>query len=71
MDDCFLMYRVSPEGLRMMNYCNEVESFINYALSNMKISSSTRRVAYGIRCPCKRCENKKYLDIDVVTMHLL
>jgi hypothetical protein len=55
----------------MMDYCNEVESFINYALSNMKISSSTRRVAYGIRCPCKRCENKKYLDIDVVTMHLL
>ena len=41
MDDCFLMYRVSPEGLRMIDYCNEVESFINYALSNIKISSFT------------------------------
>jgi hypothetical protein len=38
MDDCFLMYRVSLERLRMMDYCNGVESFINYALSNMKIS---------------------------------
>jgi len=25
----------------------------------------------GIRSPCKRCENKKYIDLDVVTMHLL
>jgi hypothetical protein len=25
----------------------------------------------GIRSPCKRCENKKHLDLDVVTMHLL
>ena len=71
MNDWFWMYPVSPEGLRIMNYCNGVESFINYALSNMKISSFTRRVAHGIRCPCKRCENKKYLDLDVVTMHLL
>jgi hypothetical protein len=33
MDDYSWMYRVSPEGLRMMNYCNEVVSFINYTLS--------------------------------------
>jgi hypothetical protein len=25
----------------------------------------------GIRCPCKRCKNKKFLNTDVVTMHLL
>jgi len=25
----------------------------------------------GIRCLCKRCKNKKFLDSDVVIMHLL
>jgi hypothetical protein len=25
----------------------------------------------GIRCPCKRCKNKKFLDSDIVMMHLL
>jgi len=30
------MYRVSPEGLRMMNHYNRVEGFINYALFNPK-----------------------------------
>ena len=49
-----------------MNYCNEVESFINYT------SSNPRNISRGsIRCPFKRCKNKKFLDPDVVTMHLL
>ena len=25
----------------------------------------------GIRCPCRKCQNKKYLHPDVVMMHLL
>jgi len=25
----------------------------------------------GIRCPCRKCQNKKYLHPDVVTMHFL
>jgi len=54
MDDHSWMYRDSPEGLRKIDYCNEVQSFINYALSNPKNIGG-----YGIRCPCKRCENKK------------
>ena len=49
-----------------MNYCNEVQGFINYALSNPK-----NIIGGGIRCPCKRSKNKKFLDLDVVTMHLL
>ena len=66
MNDRSLMYRDSPQGLRRMNYCNEVQSFINYATSiPINISGS------GIRCPCKRCKNKKFLDPDVVTIHLL
>jgi len=36
MDDRSWMYQVLPERLRMMNYCIEVEGFINYILSNPK-----------------------------------
>ena len=50
-----------------MDYYNGVESFINYALFNL---SNISRCEI-IRCPCKRCKNKKFLDPDIVTMHLL
>jgi hypothetical protein len=49
-----------------MNYCNGVEGFINYTLFNPINFSGD-----GIRCPCKRCKNKKFMDLDVVMMHLL
>jgi len=49
-----------------MNYYNEVQVFINYALFNLRNISES-----DIRCPCKRCKNKKFLDPDVVTMHFL
>jgi hypothetical protein len=49
-----------------MNYCNVVYGFIDYTLSN------SRNISEGdIKCLCKRCKNKKFLDLDVVTMHLL
>jgi len=48
------MYRVSPEGLYRMNYCNEVQGFINYILSNHKNISGG-----SIRYPYKMCKNKK------------
>jgi len=54
MDDRSWMYRVSPEGLYMMDYYNGVGGFISYTLSNMRNISGG-----GIRCPCKRCKNKK------------
>jgi hypothetical protein len=66
MDDHSLMYRDPPENLRRMDYCNEIEGFINYTLSNPRNINGD-----GIRCPCKRCKNKKFLNTDVVTMHLL
>jgi hypothetical protein len=60
------MYQVSPERLRMVGYYNGVKSFINYALYNPKNTSGG-----DIKCPCKRCINKKFLDLDVVMIHLL
>jgi len=66
MDDCSWMYRVSIERLCRMDYCNMVDGFINYTLSNL------RNISGGdIRYPCKRCKNKKLLNPDVVTIHLL
>jgi len=49
-----------------MDYCNGVRSFINYATFIPRNISEG-----GIRCSCKRCQNKKFLHPDVVTMHLL
>jgi len=49
-----------------MDYCNEVYSFINYALSNPRNINGG-----GIRCPCKKCKNKKFINPDFIMMHLL
>ena len=66
MDDRSWMYRDSPQGLRRMGYCNGVQGFINFATSIPRNFTGD-----GIRCPCRKCQNKKYLHPDVVTMHLL
>ena len=65
MDGHSWIYQVSPEGLRMMNYYNEVMSFINYTLSKLRNISGG-----GIRYSCKRCENKKFLDLYIITIIL-
>jgi len=66
MDDRSWMYRDSPKGLRRMDYCNRVHGFINFATSIPRNFTGG-----GIRCPCRKCQNKKYLHQDVVMMHLL
>jgi len=43
---------------------NKKVNIIIYALSNPKNISRG-----GIRCPCKKCKNKKFIDPDVVMMH--
>jgi hypothetical protein len=49
-----------------MDYCNGVQSFINFATSIPRNFTDG-----GIRCPCRKCKNLKFLHQDVVTMHLL
>jgi len=66
MNDRSWMYRDSPQGLRMIDYCNGVQGFINFTTSIPKNFTGG-----GIRCPCRKCQNKKYLHPDVVMMHLL
>ena len=60
------MYQDSPQELRRMNYCNGVQDFINYAISNLRNISGD-----GIRYLYKRCKNNKFLNPDVVMMYLL
>jgi len=66
MDDHSWMYRDSPQELQRMDYYNRVQSFINFATSITRNFSGD-----GIKCPYKRCKNKKFLHPDVVTMYLL
>ena len=66
MDDCSWMYRDSPQGLRRMDYYNGVQGYINFAISIL-----INFTGGGIRCLCKKCQNKKYLHPYVVMMHLL
>jgi len=49
MDDRSWMYRDSPGRLCRIDYCNEIQDFINYALSNPRNISGG-----GIKCPYKR-----------------
>jgi hypothetical protein len=66
MNDRSWMYQDLSQGSRRMNYCNRVQGFINYAISNpINISGG------GIRCLYKRCKNKMFLDPNVVTIYLL
>jgi hypothetical protein len=60
------MYQDSPEELHKIDYCNEIQGFINYAIFNPRNISED-----GIRCLYKRCKNKKFLKPIVITMHLL
>jgi hypothetical protein len=50
----------------MMDYCNGVQGFINFTTSIPRNFTGG-----GIRCSCRKCQNKKYLHLDVVMMHLL
>jgi len=44
----------------MMDYCNRVQGFINFATSIPRNFTGG-----GIRYPCRKCQNKKYLYPDV------
>jgi hypothetical protein len=66
MDDHSWMYRDLPQGLQRIDYCNGVQGFINFTTS-IPINFTEG----SIRCPCRKCQNKKYLHPDVVMIHLL
>ena len=65
MNDRSWIFRVSPERLCKMNYCNRVDDFINYTLSNPKnISEGGIRYPFKMLLQCifyKKSSWKKYL----------
>ena len=54
MDNRSWINQDSPQGLRRMDYYNGIQGFFNYATSISRNISGG-----GIRCPYKRCKNKK------------
>jgi hypothetical protein len=66
MDDRSWMYRDSPQELQRMDYYNEVQGFINFAISIPRNFTEG-----GIRCSCRKYKNKKLIYLDVVTIYLL
>ena len=63
MDDRSWLYRDLPQRLQRIDYCNGVQGLLIMYPRNIS--------GCGIKCPCKRCKNKKLLDPDVIMMHLL
>jgi len=57
------MNQNSPQELYREDYCKEIQDFINFILSNLNNISGG-----GIRYPCVKCKNKKFHQLDVVTM---
>jgi len=49
-----------------MDYYNEVQGFINFAISIPRNFTEG-----GIRCSCRKYKNKKLIYLDVVTIYLL
>jgi len=49
-----------------MDFRNGVQGFINFATSIPRNFTGD-----GITCPCKKCQNKRYLHLNIVMMHLL
>jgi len=58
--------KFNTQGLWMMDYCNGVQGFINFATSIPRNFTDS-----GIRCPCRKCKNLKFLHQDVVMIHFL
>ena len=66
MDDSSWKYQDSTQGLWRIDYYNGVQGFTNFATSIPKNFSGG-----DIRCPYRKCKNKKYLPLIIITIHLL
>ncbi|XP_058003976.1 uncharacterized protein LOC131180645 [Hevea brasiliensis] len=58
--------RKLEDGLLNPEFVKGLEAFIKFACSKPKFMDGSK-----IRCPCKKCINRKYLPVDDVQLHLL
>lgn len=57
--------RLDGRGGIVSNFIIGVNNFIQYACSQQNRMSGD-----NIKCPCKKCHNIKYMDIEMVKCHL-
>lgn len=64
MDDRLWMYRRVCDGFVSKEFYDGVVKFVNFAFSQ----ASPLRV---VRCPCVKCDNRKFQNKEIVMEHLL
>ena len=66
MEYCSWIYRQSFQELCGMDYCNGIQGFISYAISNLTNIGRGR-----IRCPCRKFQTKMFIDLGFFRIYLL
>ncbi|XP_054817658.1 uncharacterized protein LOC129317338 [Prosopis cineraria] len=66
-DDRMWMYSRRDESGKGLNkkFIDGVEQFVAFVLSQPNLVSNGQ-----IRCPCSKCDNKKFLEYEIVKVHL-
>lgn len=64
--ECDWMYkRLDGRGGINSSFITGVNTFLQFASSQRNRMSGD-----NVRCPCKKCHNIKYMDIETVKLHL-
>ena len=56
------MYKRNCKGVYIIRYLEEVKELIQFA---------KKKFPNEVRCPCKRCDNRKLFVLEVVRDHLV
>ena len=65
MDRTWMYNRLTTDGYLSTYFTEGVEDFINYVCNQPGIFDRNR-----MRCPCRRCENRRFGPIEEVKNHL-
>ena len=60
------MYNRMSVGYLNPKYFEGVHVFVQFAISQPECTDGLR-----IRCPCSKCKNRKFLEIENVKLHLV
>ncbi|KAK9082635.1 hypothetical protein Scep_029106 [Stephania cephalantha] len=61
------MYNRTEGGYIRLEFVAGVKEFIKFAMQHCTTSLNEAK----IRCPCRKCRNDKYYDVDTVELHLV
>ena len=57
--------RINNDGTINKDFVDEVENFITFACNQLGVTNVAE-----IRCPCRKCQNRKFHTLDEVKLHL-